>query len=298
MFDLAKQSEKEIIYRLWKEYFSFDDFGYTDYFFKYQYDLGKTYVIRENNEIVSCLHVAKHPIMLNDILVSSSYIVGVITVKEYQNKGYMHQLFNHVLDILSRQDLITYIQGYEPDIYKMFDFNPTYYKNKYVIKRENMKMGPTSGVVINHHSKDMLRVHEKFMQKFDGYLVRNEQYYNALQKRITSQNGYSLMCYDVNNQPLGYALVTKENKRMIIDEICYLDIATLSKLLSMALMTSEEVILYSSASEALFKVFPNLQAEKEMFAMVRINDLRLYQKLYNNHQIKMGRKPLWFNEYA
>ena len=60
----ALESEKSTIYRIWKEMFSFDDQGYTDYYFSELFQAKDTLVYEVDGKIVSTLQKKGHVMIL------------------------------------------------------------------------------------------------------------------------------------------------------------------------------------------------------------------------------------------
>ena len=180
----ALESEKSAIYRIWKEMFSFDDQGYTDYYFAELYRAKDTLVYVKDDKIVSTLQKRGHVMMLHDKPIACYMLVGVATLPGYQKQGYMKALMDAALDEASRQCLVTCLQAYNPELYKPFGFEMLYSRKKYQFHRDDFPKYKTMGISQNMNYKDMVSLYRKFCSSFNGYMVRDERYYKRLEKQL------------------------------------------------------------------------------------------------------------------
>ena len=150
-------------------------------------------------------------------------------------------------------------------------------------------------------AKDMLKLYGQFVSRFNGYVVRDLNYFETLMKEIEAEKVRIIACYR-DREIEGYALLYLENKKLVIRECLYLNSRALLHLVNYALNILPEVTLQVSASENLVKLFPNSQYEEVDYTMVRLNDIELFNRLYNSNVSKveeammMNDEPLYMHE--
>ncbi|MDD6467347.1 MAG: GNAT family N-acetyltransferase [Erysipelotrichaceae bacterium] len=299
----ALDSEKQTIYRIWKEMFSFDDQGFTDYYFSTLYSAKDTLVYEVDQHIASTLQRRPHMMKLHDRFVACYFIVGVATLPPYQNKGYMKELMNSVLEEASYKCLITCLQAYDPNLYAQFGFETLYFRKKYQFHRNDFPRYKTDGISQMVSEEDLLHLYRQFTSRFNGYMVRDEQYYKNLQHQLEMEQGY-LYTYYKDNELQGYMVCYIETNRLIIDEIVYLNGEALARMLSYACKQKPFISLIVSEHEHMEKLLPNAEVSTFGAMMVRINDEALFEECFGRKAKPLQEafhdpnKPLYIHEVA
>lgn len=298
----ASPTNKNDIYRIWKDLFSHDDHGSIDFFFEHYYDDCQTYILKENNQIISGVCVFHHPIHLKNKIIEVSYLVGIFTVEKYQQQGYMKQLLSEVLDIESHQTLMTILMAYNPKVYQSFGFKP--FVDHQLVKLNASMLVPVSTMNITYQisSQQLLLVYQRFMRYFDGYKVRTVEDFDNMKKDAQSQNG-KLVAYVESDEVQGYMMYIVHDKQIEILEIVYFDVDTLMRLLYFASNLSQSILVHISTKENWERIFPKAQSEIKPFLYARINDVELFNDCFSTSVYSISevlgllRKPLYFNEY-
>lgn len=299
----ALESEKSNIYRIWKEMFSFDDQGYTDYFFSELFRAKDTLVYEKDGKIVSTLQKKGHVMMLHDKPIACYMLVGVATLPGYQKQGYMKALMDATLDECSRQCLVTCLQAYNPEVYKPFGFEMLYYRKKYQFHRDDFPKYKTDGISQQMVAKDMVRLYRQFCSSFNGYMVRDERYYKRLEKQMEMEHGY-IYTYYKDDELLGYMVCYLESNRIVVDEIVYASGEALVRLISYACKQKPFISLIVSEFENLEKLLPHAEVNTFGAMMVRINDEALFEECFNRSARPLEEafsdpnKPLYIHEIA
>lgn len=299
----ALENEKSTIYRIWKEMFSFDDQGYTDYYFSELYRAKDTLVYVKDDKIVSTLQKRGHVMMLHDKPIACYMLVGVATLPAYQNQGYMKELMEAVLDEASTQCLVTCLQAYNPEVYKSFGFELLYHRKKYQFHRDDFPKYKTHGISQHMVPKDMVSLYREFCSSFNGYMVRDERYYKHLEKQMEMEHGY-IYTYYKDEKLQGYMICYLESNRIVIDEIIYANGEALVRLLSYACKQKPFISLIVSEFEDMGKILPSAEVETFGAMMVRINDETLFEECFNRSAKPLkdafndNKKPLYIHEVA
>jgi len=299
---LAKASEDRIIYNWWKEIFSFDDGGYTDFYFQHLYPSAKTYVLAdEKDELVSCLNVHSKVLTFNGDRFRASFIVGILTVPQHQHKGYMHELLNGVLEILSATELFTLIQAYKEQAYAPFGFEDAYFRRHYIIDQKHLPVMSATGVSTQEDPLSMKELYQSFTSHFSGSPLRSEADFKLLIEEVKAQKG-RVITFAQDAKLKAYALIYPQTSHIDIDEIVYSDTLSLMTLLSTLGNSNPHLLLKVSQAEDLTRLLPHSPMEIKTYTSIRINDL----KLFNDH-FKMNvrstkealhgfKAPFWIRE--
>lgn len=301
MIRFAYPEEKEELKKIWQEAFVMDDGGYTDYFFQECYDAGKHYVLHNDETIVSIASSFASAYMINDRMLRASMIVGVATKEAYQGQGYMTKLLNEIISQLEHQELLTMIQAYEPNIYKKFGFEVVYKRQKYYFSRETYDVGSSFNVLDYYEVHDLVKVYARFVKHFSGYKVREVSDFELYFKEIEALGGHLMTVYRAN-EIKGYFVYRIVDDVVEIDECIYLDLKTLNQIISYALKIAPRLELTVSEYEDLGRRFKYNAKELEDYTMVRINDYKLWNKLFESEvdnaydALTLVNKPLYMRE--
>lgn len=301
MITKALPKDKEQVHALWKEAFSFDDGGYTKFFFDRYYRNDQTFVLKEEDEVISSAIKTPHCLMLHGKMIQASMIVGVVTKEEKRHQGHFHKLMNVVLDECEHQELVTIIQAYDPELYKEFGFEVVYRRKQLLIKRSDVPQMADTGITYRLDYKNLVKVYSQFTAKFDGLMIRDENYFRDLSHEVEAQGGKMIACYDAKGDISGCAVLYLVNGTLTIQEIVYLDSRSLMKMLNHCLQLRFELIVEVSEAEQLEKLFSKAEVRHKGNLMARINNKELFQRLYGFKYKTVAQametdKPLWYNE--
>ena len=279
----AEPGDKAAIAALWQEYFAFDDDGYTAFFFTDGYQATDSYVLKNQEEIISCCSVAHHRLSLRGKIYAYAFIVGVITVKKYQRQGYMTELLNRVLTLI--KEPLVLIQGYNPEIYYPFGFRPLYRRQRVMVST-GAETKAEQHTIIPGNSADMLKLYVQFVADKDGYAVRDRQYYDRLLRLNTAMERTCLLACDAAGEPQSY-LLGMGHQEFEVQELIYREGAAIKPLL--AKLTASRIILDESDAEICCG--PRLYEKRdELLTLVKTDD----------KTTELFRKPerkLYFNEF-
>lgn len=301
---LAKPTEERVIYNLWKEIFAFDDGGYTDFYFQMLYPSAKTFVLAdEQDELVSCLNVHSKVLVFNQERFRASFIVGIITVPKHQHKGYMHQLLNGVLEILSATELFTLIQGYKDQAYMPFGFEDAYFRRQFIIDQKAIPVMSATGVSFHEDPLAMMQLYQQFTQHFNATPLRSTEDFKILIEEVKSQKG-RVISYSSDNALKAYAMIYPHASHIDIDEIIYTDTKSLMTLLSALGNSNPHLLLRVSQAEDLSPLLPSCPMELKAYTALRINDLALFNQHFKlnvkntKEALHAFRAPFWIRENA
>lgn len=294
----------EELREIWKTCFPETDPRYTDFYFRNKYKPENCYVYMDGDKPVSVLMRNPHPVMFNDRVLQTSMILGVATLPEYRNKGYMHKLMKTVLDACEHTELITLIQSSTPKMYESMGFRVIYNRRKYTIERKDVHRTTNFGCSFDPAPLDLLKVYSAFIRRFNGFYPRDLEYFINYKKQIHAEGGKIVAFYNGKDQIRGYAVMIPVGEELMAEEIIYLDSGSLNKLCNACLQEKKTVHLLVSDAEDLTRIFPEAKMQRYQSTMVRLNDPELFSKLFNRRvstveeAFALSTRPLNLNEFA
>ena len=303
MIEKATEERLEDIRQTWKLCFPDEDPRYTEYFFKNIYKPENCYLNVVEGKVVSTLVRNPHTIMFNDRVLATSMIVGCATLPSEQKNGYMKQLMETVIDACENSELITLIQTENPELYEPYGFRNIYRRKDYILERKDVKSITNFGCAYEPSPIDLLKVYSAFIRRFNGFYPRDLEYYKNYKKQISALGGKFVAYYDGNNQIRGYAVMIPQGKELRVEELIYLDSMSLMKLCNAALQERRIIHLLVSDAEDFSKVFPEAKVKTFDSTMVRLNDAKLFSRIFNTkvnsvqEAFALSNKPLNLNEW-
>lgn len=190
------QVEEHILTRkLWEEVFVEDTPQFLDYYYSVKTKDNEIYVIEDNGEIVSMIHLNPYEMRVKDKVHKTHYIVAVATKESYRKCGLMRQLLNHVLQVMAeRGEPFTFLMPADEAIYKPFGFEFVYEQ------RQDKIVGKCSCdaklEMISATEKDCEKIADfvnQMLQKYDVVTWRDLEYYEALLLELASEDGGILL---------------------------------------------------------------------------------------------------------
>ena len=125
-----KSNEHNLTRTLWEQIFNEDSKEFLDYYYFMKAKDNEIYVIENDQEICSMLHLNPYTLKLEDTQFQGSYIVGVATKPLHRKKGYMGTLLRQSLsDMYKRKEPFTFLMPAAESIYTPYDFRFVYDQN-------------------------------------------------------------------------------------------------------------------------------------------------------------------------
>ena len=181
--------------RLWEEVFLEDTPEFLDYYYSVKIKDNEIYVIEDEGEIVSMIHLNPYEMRVKEKVYKTHYIVAVATKERYRKQGLMRLLLSHTMQVMAdRGEPFTFLMPANEAIYKPFGFEFIYEQNqgKYTGKKHE-----ETGFVTEYATeKDCDAIAEFANRKLQEYQVvtwRNEEYYKMLLHELASEDGGILL---------------------------------------------------------------------------------------------------------
>ena len=255
----------------------------------------------QDNRVVSALCKSDGAIMINGRILAVSTILFAGTLPRYQNHRYMDGIMNNLVDNLEHSELVSLATAQNPDLFLKYGFRVLYKKNRYELTRDDVQRITNDGCTFDPSAEDLLRLYATFMQRFNGYRVKTLKDFEKLKKSIDEQGG-KIVAYYENDEIKSYGILRIDSKVIHLDECIYSDTLSLFKVLNVALQQRHKVFLNVSSAERLDKLFKNAKCETVDYAMMRLNNRELFNRLYNSNVVSVDEialnsdKPLYISD--
>lgn len=258
-FRKAKADDLIILNKLWYEAFlQHDSKESIDYYFENHFDLEHTFVLENNNEILSSLQLNQHQLMYNNEVINISFVVGVSTFLKYRGKGYMKELLNKAIDYarttLKQEYMI--LQAYDWDLYRPFGFIDAYYKSINSLSIKELEIY-SDDIILDVNEQILLEIYNEYTKKLNGYCIRNLEYFTNQIKLLEVEN------FKVINSKDAYLFYQVLNDKIIVSECAFKNKEALYSLLKSCLIKEQKnsITFYSDIK--------NFTSETELFMMIK-----------------------------
>ncbi|WP_050635674.1 GNAT family N-acetyltransferase [Candidatus Stoquefichus sp. SB1] len=210
------------IIELWKICFQDETDESTAFYFENLYQMENTYVLKNNNEILSVLQIVPMMIQKYQQIQNSYFILGVCTHPHVQGQGCMKFLMDFVLDLYKQQDI--YLQAYIPKIYRPFGFHASHYHQIIDVDKTELTFNTPEPIDDLSLLKDY---YEAYTASFNDYRIRQENDWYMLVKRCQAFHENIVIFKD-----LGYMIYHQDDNEIYITEFIYLNDEAILRMLS------------------------------------------------------------------
>lgn len=181
---------------LWECVFEEDSKAFLDYYYFFKTRDNEIYVIEEDEDIRSMLHLNPYTIQAGAERFTGNYIIAVATKAAYRKRGYMGELLRKSMqDMYARKELFTFLMPAAEKIYTPYDFRFVYDQNVWLYTVRDKKPAPgypdisvsEAGISDGAALAKFFNIH--FANKFQVYAVRDQNYYQTMLFEQQSENG-------------------------------------------------------------------------------------------------------------
>lgn len=190
------QLDEHILTRkLWEEVFVEDTSEFLDYYYSTKIKNNEIYVIEDDGEIVSMLHLNPYEMRIGDRLCQTHYIVAVATKESYRKRGLMRQILNYTLQVMTdRREPFTFLMPAKETIYTPFGFEFVYEQRQGKVTGKSSDDSTIEIVSATEDDcQDVADFANQNLQKYDIVTWRNASYYQTLLLELASEDGGILL---------------------------------------------------------------------------------------------------------
>ena len=272
----AKYADKAKLYRYWLENDKRKSKTFQDAYFRYEFNATEHRFFEVDEEILASCASRNKILSLHGNHLQSNLILGPI----FTDKDFANSLFEEELKMSSLNNLITFAYPNSNFDYSEFGFETVVEHYQYNIPVSSLPQLGVSGIILDPDSKDLLKVYQSFTDFFTGYFVRSVEEFENLTKMYQSLGG-GVIAYVKNQQIAGYAFYVRHQTFIEVTEVCYNDSGTLLRLLSFLSKGVNRIMMIASESERIKKILPDVKRTRHPFLLARINDTKLFERLFH-----------------
>lgn len=241
----ATEDDLHSIIDLWRDSFEDEDKQTTNFYFMNCYQKDNTYLLKNNNQLVSMMQINPYNIILNGQEVLAYFILGVATDKLYQKQGLMKKLMRHVLNLPKYTNQKILLQAYTPQIYYNLGFNEDYYHKITNVNKKTYKI--ESDFVISEiiEAKDLLELYNHFTKAFNGYRKRDIEYYEKYLFTRNKAYNEQIKVFYQDSLIKGYIIYNENDEQIKVSELIYDDFDSLNNIISLLARSDKELLIES-----------------------------------------------------
>lgn len=181
--------------KLWEEIFTEDTQEFLDYYYSVKVRDNEIYVMEEDDEIISMLHLNPYQMRIGDKIYQTHYIVAVATDERYRKQGLMRQLLEHAMKVMTdRGEPFAFLMPAAEAIYKPFGFEFIYeQKREKVLGKESLDK---TLEIIEAKVEDCQLIADfanEILRAYDVVTWRDANYYKMILTEQMSENGGILL---------------------------------------------------------------------------------------------------------
>lgn len=299
MIRKGQPQDRKAIYDLHSEKVSLDQNDGMEFYFSQVFNADNIIVNEVNGHVVSSVQVNYHPIMFRDTRIECAVFCGAITRKD--RPEFQKDLMDDVCDEVAHRTLVSILLTEDPDEGKQYGFEPVYYRRVYTIRQRDLANKSFEGVSREFNADDLQKTYTAFASHFDGYYLRDRNYWMDLYKQLQFLRGNIIVYRNEEGEIEGYMVYSLSQRKCHVHELVYLNGTALIRLLCFAFRTKNVAEVSVSDREDLTKAVPGIKFTRKLCACAKVNDFELFNRLFQSDDISStvafntGR-PLYLNE--
>lgn len=189
-----EQEEHVKTRKLWEEIFTEDTKEFLDYYYSVKTLKNEIYVIEEDGQIVSMLHLNPYQMRVDNQIYQTHYIVAVATDENYRKRGYMAALLKHAMQVMKdRGEPFTFLMPVAEAIYKPFGFEFVYTQARGMVYGRQSEEPIQFAYAREEDCRKMADFANEKLQCYDIVTWRDATYYETLLAELKSENGGILL---------------------------------------------------------------------------------------------------------
>ncbi|TKD70466.1 GNAT family N-acetyltransferase [Pseudalkalibacillus hwajinpoensis] len=180
----------------------------------------------EGEDLAAKLHLIDFETWLAGKTYAMGGIASVATYPEYRRGGRVAQLLRHALsEMKNKGQTISFLHPFEISFYRKFGFEVLSSWKKLKLKKEDFQPlprvnGKVRRISLEHVYETLNPVYETFAKRFNGMLVRTEQWWK---ERVYSE-GFLFASYtNEDGEITGYAYYQVKDRALEVEEFVCLD---------------------------------------------------------------------------
>ena len=215
---IAKQTDKNEYYRLWKTCFGDSD-AFCDWFFENRFSPENSVVLEDHNEIVSCMQAFPYMLHIRNKQVPGAMLCGVSTHPEHRKKGYMGQIFSYEMQHLRDSGFI--VAPHTPAVLpSYFSFGHYPVADAKYLECDCVPAFESKIKLQLCNQEDLKELHafySVFAKKYSGIVDRTEEDFSRKAADYSADGGKCAV-FKINNVIKGYAFYYQTEEMLLCVE--------------------------------------------------------------------------------
>lgn len=215
---VAKDTDREAFYRLWKICFGDSD-AFCDWFFTNRFIPDDSVALEKDGEIVSCMQAFPYTLWIRGKAVQGAMLCGVSTHPNHRKKGYMRQVFTYAVNHLRQKGYI--VLPHTPAVLSQY-FPFGHFPVADAAYLEYACVPSVDGVYgIRQEEKDwdkLFSLYARVAKQYSGMILRTEEDF-LLKAADYRADGGRCLVYTEDDEILGYAFYCRTKEEMICPEV-------------------------------------------------------------------------------
>lgn len=197
---------------LWEKIFTEDAPEFLDYYYSEKVKENEIYVIEDDGEIVSMIHLNPYLMRIGNEIQNTHYIVAVATDENYRRKGLMATLLHHVMDVMQKRgEPFTFLMPASESIYKPFGFEFIYEQGQTPVVGMKFNDEVQIEEACEADCEKMVEFANAYLQKYEITTWRTLNYYKRTLAEQKSENG-GILLLKRNGNICGIVCYAKEKE--------------------------------------------------------------------------------------
>ena len=293
----AREREAEIFQLLEKSYPNMPR-RLLESLFRHRFDPQRCLYIAQDGKVIATLQMTIAQMRFRGYCLEVACFDQIATAPDYRRRHKLRELLQAANDEASHNQLFSLRNVMNPRLFERYGFKTVHTSKRYLLAGEECRRNSCANVRDKADSEQMSALYQRFISRFDGCFLRDAVYYDDLQQRV-SKGSEHLCFYYENDTLMGYCLYLIEHQEVRVIEIVYLDSRSLKQMLSYVAQKVNGVLLVVSKAEKIERIFPFAIPRREAYLMARLNNIALFNKLYNCNvrhaadAFELLHKPMW-----
>ena len=179
---------------LWEKVFAEDTSVFLDYYYKVKTAENEIYVIEDEGQIVSMIHLNPFQMRIGERLYDTHYIVAVATDPKYRKQGLMRKLLNHALQVMEKHgEPFTFLMPAAEEIYKPFGFSFVYEQACGMVQGNTAANEVEFSCASVEDCEEIAKYANQKLQEYDITTHRTPSYYRMILQEQQSEQGGILL---------------------------------------------------------------------------------------------------------
>lgn len=184
MIQLANEEQIDELKKIWKTCFGDND-KFIDLFFSKKFKPQNTLIYIVDKKIVASLQMQQYYIKVYDEVVPIYYLVGLCTLPNFREQGYMKLLIQSSFEIMKKRNIplavLVPAEEWLFNYYNRFDFEKTFEKNTIPIELKE--------IIIKHPKRDdAFCAFDQLYQQNDFTVLKNKNDFSVIIEDLINEN--------------------------------------------------------------------------------------------------------------